>query len=183
VATSTTMKALETDYRNALEQVDVTGVSLNSLVDPNQPDPKKAFEKYSKNVGKMVGLGKRLSGHAEKMQAQQKSYFEEWRMQGNAYANPQIQALSEQRRADLSDHFARIAQASVGVNGAIKSYLSGIGQIKTYLSNDLTPKGIDSLNDTVQQAVADGESLKEAVEPVLSAIESAREEMAQGRRN
>jgi hypothetical protein len=101
-------------------------------------------------------------------------------MQGNTYTNPQIQALSEQRRADLSEIFAKIAQAGVGVKGALKAYVSDIEQIRTYLSTDLTPKGIEAITPTVRKAIDDGAYLKDAVKPVLDAIADARAELAQG---
>ncbi len=178
--TRTTMKAVEQDYIQTIKQVDATNKSLEVLVDTNKSDKKKAFEKYSSNVNKMKNLEKRLFEHADKMGTQQKNYFEEWRMQGNTYTNPQIQALSEQRRADLSAVFAQIAEASVGVNGSLKAYMSDIGQIRTYLSTDLTPKGIESITPTSQQAIMDGNHLKDAVNPVLAAIGNARDELAQG---
>jgi hypothetical protein len=177
--TRMTMKDVEQDYIQAIAQVDATNGSMEALVSTSQPDEKKALEVYSNNVNKMDDLGKRLFEHADNMRTQQKDYFEEWRMQGNTYTDPQIQALSEQRRADLSVIFANIAQASVGVKGSFKDYMSHIGQIRTFLSTDLTPKGLDSINPNVQQAVLDGANLKEGVKPVLAAIASARAELAQ----
>jgi hypothetical protein len=178
--TRTTMKAVEQDYIQALAQVDATGASLDSIVNANQPDENKALQVYSDNVHKMKDMEQRLFDHADQMRSQQKDYFEEWRMQGNTYTNPQIQALSDQRRADLSAVFANIAEASVGVKGAFKAYMSDLVQIQTYLSTDLTPKGIAAITPTVQQSVSDGDSLKGAVNPVLTAIANARAELAQG---
>jgi hypothetical protein len=174
------MKAVEQDYIDALAQVDVTDGSLQSLIDQGQPDEQKAYDKYSPNVSRMEDLGHRLFERADRMNAEQKNYFEEWRMQGNSYTDERIQALSEQRRADLSESFAQISQASVGVKGSLKAYISDIRQIKTYLSTDLTPKGVDAITPTIQQAITDGAQLKEAVKPVLLAIGNAREELAQG---
>jgi predicted nucleic acid-binding Zn-ribbon protein len=178
--TRVTMKAVEQDYIQAISQVDATDESLEVLINPNQPDKKKPLEKYSANVNKMKNSQKRLFDHADKMQKQQKDYFEEWRMQGNTYTNPQIQALSDKRRADLSAAFAHIAEESVGVKGAFKSYMSDIAQISTYLSTDLTPKGVESITPIAQKAVLDGDNLKQALNPVLSAIHEARSELAQG---
>jgi hypothetical protein len=175
-----TMKAVEQDYMNALTQIDVTDSSLQSLIEPGQPDEMKAYHQYSANVHKMRDLGKRLFERAEQMNSQQKNYFAEWRMQGNTYTDPQIQALSEQRRADLSRVFANIAESSVGVKGSLKAYISDNEQIDTYLSTDLTPKGVESITSTAQQAIADGENLKDTVKPVLNSISTAREELAQG---
>jgi len=63
------------------------------------------------------------------MHAQGKEYFEEWRIQGDSYSNPQIQSLSEQRRADLSTAFAGISNASVGIKGALRAYMTDIEEI------------------------------------------------------
>ena len=177
---SNTMKAVEQDYMDTLTQIDVTNSSLQSLIEPGQPDEMKAYHQYSDNVYKMRDLGKRLLERAEQMNSQQKNYFAEWRMQGNTYTDPQIEALSEQRRADLGEVFANISVASVGVKGSLKAYISDNKQIKTYLSTDLTPKGVDAITPTVQQAIADGANLKDAVTPVLAAIGNARTELAQG---
>jgi len=157
-----------------------TKASLEDLVRPDQADVKKAFEKYSDDVDKMEKLWKRVSDHSDNMQAQGKEYFEEWQKQGDTYTNPEIQALSEQRRADLSAIFLEISNASIGVKGAFKSYMSDITEIRTYLSTDLTTKGIEAITPITQKAVSDGENLKQAIIPVLTAIGKAREEFALG---
>jgi len=178
--TSTSMEAVEKDYQQALVQIDATGASLENLIKPGQPDVKKAFKEYSANVDKMENLGKLLLEHSDKMSAQGKDYFAEWEKQGNTYANPEIQAQSEQRRADLSVYFVKISEASVGVKGGSKAYLSDIREIRTYLSNDLTPKGVEAITPVAHKAVDDGNSLKGAIEPVLSAIGGVRAELAPG---
>jgi hypothetical protein len=178
--TGATMQTVENDIRLAVAQVDVTGVSLADLVRPGQPDVKKAYGTYAANVDKMENLGKKLLEHADKMSTQGKEYFEEWRKQGNKYTNPEIQALSEQRRADLSAVFVKISEASIGVKGAAKTYLTDISEIKTYLSNDLTPKGVEAITPVSNKTVTDGENLKGAVKGLLPAIANARAELAQG---
>jgi len=178
--TGTSMEGVEKDYQKALEQIDATGLSLEALVKPGQPDVQKAFKEYSANVEKMEDLGKRLLEHSDKMSAQGQGYFAEWEKQGNTYTNPDIQAASEQRRADLSTYFVKLSEASVGVKGASKAYLSDIREIQTYLSNDLTPKGVEAITPITLKAVDDGNSLKVAVDPVVSAIGSIRAELAQG---
>ncbi|MDO8723335.1 MAG: DUF2959 family protein [Syntrophales bacterium] len=179
-STSTSMKTVESDIRQAAAQVDATGASLNELINPDQAKVKKAFDKYSDNVAKMEQMGKRLLKHTDEMSTRGKEYFEEWDKQGNTYKNPQIRELSEQRRADLGAIYAQIPVASVGVKGAFNAYLSDIKEIQKYLSNDLTPKGIESIAPVAQKAVSDGALLKEAVTPVLAAIDRVRAELATG---
>jgi len=176
----TSMDNVQKDINEAVAQVTITDTSLQDLVMPGQSNVKKAFEKYSDNVSKMEKDGERLQGHIEKMHDQGKDYFEEWRTQGNAYANPEIAALSDQRRADLTAVFAEISSSSVGIKGNLKTYMSDIKEIQTYLSNDLTPKGVESISPVAQKAIADGDSLKTAVNPVLTALENAKAELKTG---
>ncbi|HAR98926.1 MAG TPA: hypothetical protein DCS11_08560 [Syntrophus sp. (in: bacteria)] len=174
------MQTVDSDIKQALLQVDVTNASLENLIRPGQLDAKKAFDHYSGNVAKMEGKGQLLVKHIDEMSARRLDYFAEWEKQGNTYANAEIRELSEQRRADLSAIFAEIPAASVGVKGALNTYLSDIREIQKYLSNDLTSKGIESITPTAQKAVDDGAELKETVKPVVAAIERARAETVQG---
>jgi hypothetical protein len=178
--TGSTMQSVESDIKQVIAQVDVTGASLQDLIRPGQPDAKKAFKKYTENVDKMQDMEKRFSEHTDKMRVQGKEYFEEWRTDGKTYTNPQIQALGEQRRADLSADFVRISEASVGVKGSFNAYMSDLNEIQNYLSNDLTPKGVEAISPIAQQAVMDGTSLQAAIYPVLNAVSSARGELTQG---
>lgn len=175
--TNNTMESMEKDYKNALAQIDTTKASLEALVKPGQRNAQRAFKKYSADVDKMESLGNRLLDHGDKMRAEGKEYFAEWEKQGDTYTNPDIQALSEQRRADLSDYFVNISEANVGIRGAFKAYMSDIREIQTYLSNDLTPKGVESITPIAQKAVSDGNDLKKAVAPVLDAIGGVRREL------
>lgn len=176
--TTISMQAVETDIKQASMQVDATGISLSELIKPEQLDAKKAFNKYSDEVVKMEKMGSQLLKHADEMSARGKDYFEEWETQGNTYTNPKIRELSEQRRNELGAIYLQIPAASVGIKGAFNAYLSDIKEIQMYLSNDITPKGIESIVPIAQKAIRDGELLKQAVTPVLSAIDSVKGELA-----
>jgi hypothetical protein len=169
--TTTSMRAVENDYQQALVQIDETNASLEDLVRPQQEDKKKAFDAYTKNVTEMEKLGQQLAIHTEKMRTQSADYLAEWE---NAYTNPEIRALSEQRRVEVSQIYATIPEASVGIKGALKSYLSDIKEIQLYLANDLTPRGIDAIRPVARKAVVDGDNLKETINPVLSAFARIR---------
>jgi hypothetical protein len=160
--------------------VDATNASLENLLKPGQPDVKKAFDTYSEQAAKMEHQGQLLVKHTDEMSARRLDYFKEWEKQGDTYANPEIRELSEQRRADLSEVFAQIPAASVGIKGAFQAYLSDIKEIQKYLSTDLTSKGIESITPTAEKSIQDGDHLKDAVKPVVSAMDRARAEMAQG---
>lgn len=175
--TTTSMQIVEEDYRQASAQIDVTNASLEELIKLSQTDTKKAYIAYAENVKKMEKLGKQLDTHTEKMSKQGTAYFAEWE---SSYSNPEIRELSELRRIEMREVYAKIPEASIGVKGALKSYLTDIKDIQKYLSNDLTPQGIESIRPIAQTAVKDGDNLKEAIRPVLTAIDQVKAEMTQG---
>jgi hypothetical protein len=178
--TTTSMQSVEADYKQASVQIDATRASLEELVKPNQPDMKKAYDVYTDNVQKMEHLGKQLDMHTEQMRARGSQYFAEWE---SSYTNPEIRELSERRRIEMREGYAKIAEASVGVKGALKSYLTDIREIQKFVSNDLTSQGIESIKPITETAVKDGENLKEAIKPVLTAIDQVKADMTQGGMN
>jgi hypothetical protein len=125
----------------------------------------------------MEKLGKQLDMHNEKMRARGNEYFTEWE---SSYTNPEIRELSERRRIEMREIYAKIPEASIGVRGSLKSYLTDIKEIQRYLSYDLTPVGIEAIRPTAQRAMVDGENVKESVKPVLAAIDLVKAEMPQG---
>lgn len=181
-ATKTThsMQKVEADYKEASDQIDATRASLEELVKPSQTDTKSAFAVYSKNVTKMEDVGDRLVVHTDQMRSRGNDYFAEWE---SSYTNPEIRELSERRRIEMRQLYAGIPEASIGVMGALKSYLTDIREIQRYLSNDLTAPGVEAIRPTAEKAVRDGDGLKEAIRPVLNAVDRVKSEMAQGGTN
>jgi hypothetical protein len=177
--TQTTMETMDNDIQEASRQLDATGASLDELMRPDQTDVARAFETYKNNVGKMESMEKKFAKHAEQMKAQGIDYFDEWEKEGNEYKNPQIQQLSDERRAALGEIYDKIAKNSIGVNEAFKAYVSDVREIQTYLSNDLTPKGIAAISPTSEKVISEGDSLKLAIRNVQTAIQNARAEMSQ----
>jgi hypothetical protein len=179
---TTTMQAMDDDIKLVIVQLEATGASLAELTKSGQSDVKKAFELYSDNVSKIEKLEKDFAKHAEEMKVRGADYFDEWQKKGDKYENPKIQALSEQRRAELGEIYGRIAENSVGMDEAFKAYVSDVKEIQSYLSNDLTAKGVESIAPISRKAVTEGNRLKNEIKNLQTSIETARAEMTQSGR-
>ncbi|NGP75650.1 DUF2959 family protein [Balneolaceae bacterium YR4-1] len=181
--TRTTMETMENDIQKVSRQLDTTGTSLEALMRPGQTDVKQAFDAYSNNVVEMLAMEKKFAKHAEEMRKRGIDYFEEWKKEGTEYDNPEIQKLSNERRAALGDIYDKIAENSIGVNEAFKAYVSDLKEIQTFLSNDLTTKGIAAIGPTSKKVVTKGNNLHYAIQNVQTAIQNARAEMSQSGTN
>lgn len=173
------LQTVDNDIKTIIVQLDAIGASLDELTKPGQADVKRAFDVYSKSVSKIEKMEKDFSKHAEQMTSSVKTYFEAWNKDGNQYDNPDIQERSDERRAVLGDIYDRIAENNKGVKEAFRNYVSDVTEIESFISNDLTTKGITSIASMSDKAVRNGNVLKRELENLQSAIEDARAEMTQ----
>ncbi|MDD2310511.1 MAG: DUF2959 family protein [Desulfuromonadaceae bacterium] len=180
-STSDSIQDVDSEMRKMVVQVDLTSASLESLVMPGQSDLEKAFGAYSDNVSKLEKEGNRAIKRLDEMKLNSKEYFAEWEKQGIAYKNPQIRELSEERRLKLSEIYARIPAAGAGVKVSYLAAMSDLKEIRIYLSNDLTPRGIETITPVATKTIQDLESLKASLHPVISALDEMKPELYGGK--
>ncbi|MFZ3207405.1 MAG: DUF2959 family protein [Geobacteraceae bacterium] len=177
VKTSNSIQEVDNEIRKMIVQIDVTGTSLDSLVMVGEPDLKKSFDTYSDNLVKLDKEGKKVLKRVEEMKSLRTEYFEEWEKQGDAFTNPQIRELSEERRSKLAGIYAQVPAAGAGIKGSYHAYLTDLKEIQQYLSNDLTPKGIEAIAPVAKKSIQDREVLKESLKPVISALDEIKAEL------
>lgn len=182
VKTSNSIRDVDSEIKKIMIQMDATSKSLDALVVAGNPDLKKTFNAYSDQLDKLDNEGKRVLKRMDEMKSHSKEYFAEWEKQGVAYKNPEISALSEERRTKLAEIYARVPAAAAGVKSSYLSYLTNLKEIKSYLSNDLTPKGIETINPVAKKAVEDMAALKESLQPVVTALDEIKVELYSGKK-
>lgn len=180
VKTSNSIEEVDSDIRKIIVQIDVTATSLDSLVKAGQPDLKKAFDTYSDDLAKLDSQGNRVLKHLEEMKSRSTEYFAEWEKQGIAYTNPQIRELSEERRIKLAEIYAQVPAAGAGIKVAYLAYLTDLKEIQLYLSNDLTPKGVETIAPVANKTVQDLDGLRTSLKPVISALDEIKAELYGG---
>lgn len=182
IKTFNSIKEVDSEIRKMIVLIDVTGTSLDSLVTPGNPNVKKSFNRYSDDVEKLEKEGKRTLKRIDDMKANSKEYFAEWEKQGDAYTNPQIRELSEERRSKLANLYAQVPASGIGIKGSYRAYLTDLKEIQSFLSNDLTPKGINAIGPVAQKTVQDRESLKASLRPLIAALDDINAELYSGKK-
>ncbi|OGR05666.1 MAG: hypothetical protein A2511_04435 [Deltaproteobacteria bacterium RIFOXYD12_FULL_50_9] len=182
VKTSNSIHEVDKEIRKFIVQVDATGASLDALVIPGQSNVKKSFNNYSDQLEKLDKEGNRVLKRLEEMKTQSKEYFAEWEKQGDSYTNPEIRMLSDERRNKLAEIYAQVPAAGVGIKGAYLAYLTDLKEIEKYLSNDLTPQGVESITPVAKKTVQDLEVLKTSLQPVIVALDGIKAELYTGKK-
>ncbi|TVQ00244.1 MAG: hypothetical protein EA359_16205 [Balneolaceae bacterium] len=173
------MRTVDNDIKLIVVQLDAIGASLDELTKPGQADVKRAFEVYSNNVSKIEKMEKNFSKHANQMTKSGKKYFDAWDKDKNQYDNPDLQRRNDERRAALGNIYDRIGENNKGVKEAFRTYVSDVSELESFISNDLTTKGITSIASISDRTVRNGSYLKNELVNLQSAIEDARAEMTQ----
>jgi hypothetical protein len=177
VKTSNSINDVDREIRKMIVQIDVTAASLDALVVPGQTELKKSFNTFSDNLASLDKEGKLVLKRTEEMKARSTQYFAEWEKEGDAYTNPEMRGLSAERRTKLAEIYARVPEAGYGVKGNYQSYMTGLKDIQKYLSTDLTPKGVESINPIAKKSVQDLDVLKKSLQPVLAALDEIKAEL------
>ncbi|WP_411824104.1 hypothetical protein [Leptospira sp. 'Mane'] len=177
--TSVSLEALDNDIKLIVVQLDGINSSLYEVTKSGQSDIKKAFDLYTKNIENIDKMEKNYKVHSEELKSQGKNYFSEWKKEGGKYNNPEIQELSDTRRNELSEVYESIASNSVGVKDAFHSFVLDASEIQTYLSNDLTRRGVESITPISNRVQEDAIKLRNAIKRIQTPIEKARRQMVQ----
>jgi hypothetical protein len=170
------MEQVDADLRDAVMQVDVVDASIDTLLDADG-SLNPAFERYSRNVAEMERVGEELEQHADALRSQGFDYFAEWREQTTEVSNPDVVDISDKRHEESREAFTELTRSSANVKRTLQTYISDLRDIETYLSNDLTPAGVEAIEPVAEQAQKDGKALQEAIEPMINALNKARSTM------
>ena len=182
VKTSSSIKDVDSEIKKMNVQIDVTAASLEALLKSDKSDLKKPFNNYANELEKLEHEGKKVNKRLDEMKAHSKDYFAEWEKQGDKFTNAEIRDLSDQRRSKLAEIYAQVPAAGMGIKGAYNEYLTDLKEIQKYLSNDLTPKGIEGITPIAGKSVQNLNALKESLKPVLSALDEINAELYSGKK-
>ena len=180
VKASNSIEQVDTEMRKMVAQIDTTAASLDAVVSPGQSDLKKSFTTYSDNVVELEKTGDKVLKYMAEMKVNTKEYFTEWAKEGDAYTNPRLRELSQERQNKLADIYAQVPAANEGVKESYLAYITDLKEIQMYLSNDLTPNGVSSVTPIAQKSVSELDDLKASLRPVIYALDEIKAELYSG---
>jgi hypothetical protein len=92
---TTSVKAVEDDMRSLSSQINTTNAALNGVIlARGTPAAKGAFDTFSASVTQLEKTALPFFKDSDQMTTRGTDYFDEWKVAGSTYINPQIQSLS-----------------------------------------------------------------------------------------
>jgi hypothetical protein len=166
-ATADRMGAFGLETAKVNDAIDDTTKSLDALVGAQPADIKPRFEAYTKSLAALDEQAKVVRAEAEKMKASGDAFFKEWETDAAATVSPE-------RRAELSAAYAKIKEDMAVAGEAFTPFLASLKDIQSYLSLDLSLKGINSVAEIVKTAKGNGAQVKSHIESVITQVNSVR---------
>lgn len=179
-AIQTSMDRVDQDVTSITTQVNAVNSALSELTRRGQGDLKGAYEQFSEQLSELRELEDQFENNTNQMESSSEAYFEGWARSDGQYENQEIQRRSEERRTQISQRYDRISQNSATVRQNLRSYISSINEIESYLSNDLTNQGVNSIASVANDSINEGDQLKNELDSLKSAIAATRDEIRQG---
>ncbi len=154
------------------QEVSAASASLGEIVDPGA-DPKAAYEHLDDSADELEDALERTDDRLASLRKKAQSYFEDWQKGTAAISDPDLQKLSEERRAKLDAALDEIEERMQHARGEVAAYAAFIKDLRTYLSADLSPAGIDSIRDKAETASKKVTSVNQNLDEVLQAVRAA----------
>ena len=158
-----TMSKQVTGLQEAKPQVDAMLASLEGLTRA-EGDMRPAFKKFSETLGDTEKAAARARKSSQTLREKEAEYFAEWQRQAAEITNPQIKAATQARQAEVKGNLESLSQTGRTAGEAYEPFISNMKDIRTYLSNDLTPGGVKRLEPTIEKARRDGAALQKALD-------------------
>jgi len=153
------------------KQVDTVTASLNGMTTV-QGDLKPAYEKFVGELDRTESLAASLKAQADEMKAKGREFFKKWEEEIEQIKDPALREKAKARAGERSKQYANIEMVMGSVKGTWTTFSGELKDIKQYLSNDLTPKGVSSLSDTLKKSNLDATELKKSLDNVLASMDA-----------
>jgi len=170
------LEAVDSHIDEIIAQIDAIRSSLNELT--NAPSNlESAFDTYSDDVEKIRAMEEAFAKNFSDLTGSGDAYFNNWDTSGNQYINPEIQSLSNERRAEVYSAYELIKASSAGIREAFQAYVIDVTEIETFLANDLTRQGVNSISSTANTTIRNGENLLADFDELQLAIRETKSKM------
>ncbi len=132
--------------------IDATVEALNDLVNNPASDLKPQFRRYSKALDRLVATAAQTERTRAEMELKSAEYFDAWDRQTTGINYGIIREQSEARRAEVTNRFHSINTRYQDAQGVVRPLITYFNDIRTALSVDLTPAGLDAVKSIVSNA-------------------------------
>lgn len=171
--------------QKAATEVQVEGKTMNqtmaALQDLEQQpngDLRPAFKRFSKSLDRLLATARHTQDTGRRVREKNAAYFQAWDQQLQTIDYQHIKELSEARKSEVTNRFASVNHRYEESQAAVQPLISYLLDIRSALSTDLTPDGLNSLKSIVQNANDNVVKVQTALDALTAELTNSGARMA-----
>jgi hypothetical protein len=146
------MQRAATEVQAEQRALDGTIAALGELMNASEGDLSVPFKRYSASLDRLIAAAHRTEATGKTMELKSAAYVEQWDRQLQSIDYQHIRDLSEARRSEVTNRVDAINRRYKESQEVVQPLISYFEDIRKALSTDLTPAGLQSLKEIVQNA-------------------------------
>lgn len=176
--TSTRLDQFKVAVGSLKGQLGSTSAALANVVESGSSDPKPAFKEFSKQVDAVSSSLAKARGNLERAQTEGAKLFEAWNKRLETITDADIRASSVKRRDELQKALSGVSEKTAPAMAGLDTFVVSAKDLQTYLSQDLTPAGIEAIEGKSKDLGKSAASISEDLDDVIEEVAKAASQFA-----
>lgn len=143
--------------------LDKTLNALEKVVATKDQGPKAAFDSFTSELGAFESSFAELAKSRDALKSSAEIWFTEFEKNNAAIQDESLRATGAKRLMGFRDQVQDVSKQVDDLMTGTRALETRLGDLRTYLGNDLTPGGIDSVSGRVKDTASDGRKLAEGL--------------------
>jgi Protein of unknown function (DUF2959) len=170
------LHAMSQELSSARQTVGETLTALQELSNA-QGDLLAPFERYMRLREDVDQSAERIGQRGEEMRSRARDYITNWEVEVYGVEDTDLRAQAEQRRNRVRADYGKISDASRALRESMEPFRRQLGDLQTFLANDLTTAGVRAASASVQKATQSGQELQRRIDNLIVEVERVANSM------
>jgi hypothetical protein len=165
------LKETRADLVAGRAQIEKTVAAMNAMRD-NQGALAAEFATFNEEIKKSDVHAQKTRARATDMRARAKAYQDKWRAEMATVDDPTLRSAANARADAVRDRYEGITTKAGEARAAYEPFMKQLKSVQTYLSNDLTPAGVQGASAVFDKATADAKTVTEKIDAVVAELDA-----------
>ena len=141
--------------------------SLDELSRAISGDARPALDAFARSVADLDSQATAMAVAIDSMRRSTATYLEAWEKETASLVNPDLRLRALDRRNEVKEALAKIDAVLREALPPLLDQRTQLRDVRTYLANDLTPRGLAVVKDVQAKARENGAKVRKLLTPVV----------------
>lgn len=172
--TTAAMTEVTADLETLKSGIAATTSALKRMVATAKTDPKPAYALYLESLAKLEKDTANARAKVVGMEARSQELYAAWNAEVEEITNKEIRKAAEKRYALARSKYENILSEGEKAKDAFSPLLDNLRDIRTYLENELSERGLKQINNLVRRTAWDAESTVRRIDNVIEQLDEVK---------